>query len=169
MDLLPVPPSRILLVQILTCRWFSSPCSAFANSPFIVGLFVVQLIVRVVFAFGIRWSRRPRLISITGLSHSCAAWGCKRRVRTNWLDRSTLKESSPWPCSPTTTTTTSDEWAWWGKLTSEGNLDFITGNAKQVSMNLSGPQYIHHSYLGNLVQISSQTLLQNHFTGCGLN
>lgn len=59
-----------------------SPGPAFAHSPFIVGLLVVQLVVRGVFPFGSGCDHGPGLIPIGRLGSCSAPRGCRKKRRT---------------------------------------------------------------------------------------
>lgn len=56
-----------------------SPGSTFTDSPLVVGLFVVQLIVGAIFAFGSSCNHGPWLIPITRLRSCRVPWGCTKR------------------------------------------------------------------------------------------
>lgn len=79
-----------------------SPGSAFADSSLVVCLFVVQLIVGAVFAFGSSWNHRPWLIPITRLSPCRVPWGCTEGkgqrqigyIGLNWKKRSLTPKDS---------------------------------------------------------------------------
>lgn len=76
-----------------------SPGSTFADSSLIVSLFVVQLIVGTVFAFGSSCNHRPWLIPITRLSPCCVPWGCtkKKGERGKLVISIWAGGSGPWP------------------------------------------------------------------------
>lgn len=59
-----------------------SPGSAFANSPLVVGLLVVQLVVGGVFTFGSSSDHGPGLIPIGRLGSCSAPRGCAKKGRT---------------------------------------------------------------------------------------
>lgn len=64
--------------RMLSFGSYRSPGSTFADSSLVVSLFVVQLIVGTVFAFGSSCNHCPWLIPISRLSPCCVPWSCTR-------------------------------------------------------------------------------------------
>lgn len=64
---------------MVTLCSLDSPCSTFTDSSLVIGLFVVQLIVGAVFAFGGSCNHGPGLIPITRLRSCCVPRGCTKR------------------------------------------------------------------------------------------